>query len=457
MKSKITKIALAISTASLGVTALPSISTSSSNANEGFKNETELKEFLIDSEVGRLIRISNNYQSLKVVKEIKDIKGNEYILIGTDNLFSIVDTNLYISNEIHQEKINDEWLKYDLYYSKSFGLLKRINENKFLSLYSNNEISKDDLSLADQPLEIDNISEFKEKQLAKRDKEIKYKWFRSREANIIFDKNNTPYNYDGRFSVSHTVPYAWWFATRNDIESAGCMDLSDVGVPPSKKIGLCEYIALSQILLYNHLFVDGSIFTDYEYNKYIKDANEWTKEHWEDTSPVFRNLYKGAQYTDSLTYKLYKSGGEKLDLKTTIIYGKMFDSFNLKERNSWVGYGSIAGYYKAWQSVRRGIPVILGAAPIRLPNNPNNWFDHAYLMYGYDDSSDMFLGSMCWGQFNSNRFLYSYYNNCWGSYYYTIESTKQKKDRKQPKAFKYKNNWYTGNEINNFIMNGEKF
>nr|WP_272403927.1 hypothetical protein [Mycoplasma bradburyae] len=43
MKSKITKIALAISTASLGVTALPSISTSSSNANDGFKNKTELK------------------------------------------------------------------------------------------------------------------------------------------------------------------------------------------------------------------------------------------------------------------------------------------------------------------------------------------------------------------------------------------------------------------------------
>ncbi|MFV8469506.1 putative cysteine peptidase [Mycoplasma sp. SK341A] len=430
------------------ILALPNISMNiSNNVNTVEKEESEIKKFLVDSEIGRLSRLSGEPQKIRFLKEIKDVKNNIFLLIATEKMFSIVDANSYVSSEIHYEKLNDEVLKLDLTYDRSFGLLRQKDKNTFVSVNNGNEISRTMLLEVYKPVELNDINEFRKNQLIKRENEIKYSQFKSKEADINFDLNRTNYNYDGRFRVSYTVPYAWWFATRNNYESSAYIDLGYEG--KTGMIGLCEYVALSQLLLYNHLFIDGTIFTDDQYAKFIKDPDQTSIKYWEDTSPVFKNIWPWEQFKNCLTYTLYELADKSLNLHTSNYYWYMFDKFNQKEPKSWQSYGKYGGYYRAWESIKNGTPVILGIAPYK------HWYNHAYLMYGYDDASDMFLGSMCWGSEKSNTILYSYYNGAHGSYYYTIKNTKPEYNRTQPRVFKYKDKLYTGAEINSFILNKE--
>ncbi|UWV78215.1 hypothetical protein NWE59_04725 [Mycoplasmopsis felis] len=80
--------------------------------------------------------------------------------------------------------------------------------------------------------------------------------------------------------MSLVVSNAWWFSTKNNYEKSGYIDYEDNG--------LCEYVALSQLLLYNHLFVDSTIFSIFDYDKYfiLKDSEKDIN----DSSPVFRFL-----------------------------------------------------------------------------------------------------------------------------------------------------------------------
>ncbi|MEA4162348.1 putative cysteine peptidase [Mycoplasma sp. 4404] len=456
---KNTKLILSIFTT--GVIALPTVSASiNNNVDPKQKDENEMKQFLVDSEIARLSRLSGKTQKFKIVKEIKDIQNNSFLLIATDEMFSVVNANIYTSNEIHYETIKDEWLNSEIIYDRWFGLLKLEDENTYKSLYNESKILKSDLLSTYKEDELREIEEFKQNQLLKREKEIRYSKYKTKtEPWVDYDLNRTNYNYDGHFKVSSTVPYAWWFATRNNYESAGYVDLKPEGAPRGRR-GLCEYVALSQLLLYNHLFVDGTVFTQDQYNKFIKEAPQNNIIHWEHTSPVFKYKYSyhhedNVQYKDykkSLTYHLYQLADGQINLKTPNYYRLAFDRFNKNERSSWDNYGKYGGYYRAWENVKKGIPVILGIAPCTYSNG---WPDHAYLMYGYDDNSDMFLGSMCWGQEKRNTILYSYYNGAWGSYYFTIGSLKPKNARKQPRLFKYKDKLYTGEEINNLILKKE--
>lgn len=72
-------------------------------------------------------------------------------------------------------------------------------------------------------------------------------------------------------------------------------------------------------------------------------------------------------------------------------------------------------------------------------------------MYGYDDKTDMFLGSMAWGQKRTNSVLYSYYTSAWGSYYFNIELKNKKDLGKVNSVFKFYDTYFTGKTIDNFI------
>ncbi|UWV84048.1 hypothetical protein NWE58_00695 [Mycoplasmopsis felis] len=83
--------------------------------------------------------------------------------------------------------------------------------------------------------------------------------------------------------------------------------------------------------------------------------------------------------------------------------------------------------------VKKGIPSVLTTAL-------GDGYGHSYLVYGYDDNSDMFLVSECFSNKSYTTTLYSYWNFAWGSHLFTIESTKENKSLK--KLFSYKNKLY---------------
>ncbi|VEU76983.1 Uncharacterised protein [Mycoplasmopsis columbina] len=204
-------------------------------------------------------------------------------------------------------------------------------------------------------------------------------------------------------------------------------------------------------MLYNHLFVDSSLFNDEDFNKYIKINN--SDYSLENSSPIFKNLdnLNNVEYTrQSLTYQLYKATGKQTDLRTSNYYWKASNLILKSKNKNWKMHGKYGGYWRTWNNINHGIPSILGV----YPSNFEVWPPHAYLMYGYDDDTDMFLGSFCWGSSETNTALYSYYNGAFGSYYFTI--TGERKNKELKKLFSYKNKKYTGEEITKMIEQKEK-
>ncbi|EGV00237.1 hypothetical protein MCSF7_02226 [Mycoplasmopsis columbina SF7] len=128
------------------------------------------------------------------------------------------------------------------------------------------------------------------------------------------------YEKNGHFNISTEVPYGWWFGSRDNVSKAGYVDLRF----ENSENGLCEYVALSQILLYNELFIKSGIFTDEQFRKYIVESAFSNK--LEDTSPLFR-YHNNNSPKESLGYKLYELADKNIDLKTGNLYVQATKSF----------------------------------------------------------------------------------------------------------------------------------
>ncbi|MFL1037673.1 putative cysteine peptidase, partial [Mycoplasmopsis synoviae] len=101
----------------------------------------------------------------------------------------------------------------------------------------------------------------------------------------------------------------------------------------------------------------------------------------ENSSPVFRyHLYNKPE--SSLAMTLFNNARRKLNLKTGQLYETAIKKFinNNDEINKWNFNHKYAPYKKTWEYVKKGVPTILGVAPIG-----GFWPNHAYIMYGYDD------------------------------------------------------------------------
>lgn len=88
--------------------------------------------------------------------------------------------------------------------------------------------------------------------------------------------------------------------------------------------GLCEYVALSQLMLYNEIFIKSGIFSKEKFDFYTKDSGY--DKILENSSPVFRyHLYNKPE--SSLAMTLFNNAGRKLNLKTGQLYETTIKKF----------------------------------------------------------------------------------------------------------------------------------
>nr|WP_161553272.1 hypothetical protein [Mycoplasmopsis felis] len=380
----------------------------------------------------RLKRLQNVQQFFKKKLYIKDLYNRKLLVIATKSAYSIIDFKTLITLETRFEtlELNNNA---NFIYIPGLGLYEE-KDNNLINISNNEIFSKNHFIKNVLPINIPNDNQFINKQKEKREKEINtFSLYKSNAERPNFPKLD--YVGNNKFNVSHVVPNAWWFSTRNNYEKSGYIDYQGNG--------LCEYVALSQLLLYNHLFVDSTIFSKLDYDKYfiLKDSEKDIN----DSSPVFRfakhNL-NNENVDNSLAFTLFKEGGYNYDLKTSSVLWNTTEKILKNNINNWKLDGKYGGYYKAWEYVKKGIPSVLTTAL-------GDGYGHSYLVYGYDDNSDMFLVSECFPNKSYTTTLYSYWNFAWGSHFFTIESTKENKSLK--KLFSYKNKLYDGKEITKIV------
>ncbi|BAP39747.1 putative cysteine peptidase [Metamycoplasma canadense] len=415
---------------------VPLISSTKGENKFNQNNIKKIKDFLIETEKNNVDNITKKDNKLIYSKIIKDLTNRKILMIIFDNCNSFVDLETMQTLEINFEHYNLEILKKNeiTYISLGEIYFKKSNDFLLTNILTNQEINVKNIYLT----KAINISDDKIKDVLKKNLNFRKK---IKSKNISFKSkdygNNLPisdWKNSRELNVSTQVPFSWWFATRDSISSAGYDQLGNYG--------LCEYVALSQLLLYTELFIRPDIFDYEQYNHYIFESNSDNLYY---SSPEFKYHYWNST-KKSLTYDLFKMGGEYLNLKTGNYYEYIVKQFikNKEVLNELEFPHKFGGYYRAWESVKNGIPAILGVATL-------GGFNHAMIVYGYDDNSDMFLSSKCFGNSKENRILYSYYTKVWGSYYFSIKLKENKEFNNFKKAFIYNEKKFSGNEINEML------
>nr|WP_322959118.1 hypothetical protein [Mycoplasmopsis canis]WQQ12539.1 hypothetical protein RRG48_00635 [Mycoplasmopsis canis] len=271
----------------------------------------------------RIKRLTNKDTKYLWSKEITDIFNRKFFLIVTKNATSIVDLETTITIEMRFNEINIDKSK-EIIYAHQLGFLIK-KDNDYYSIDQEKQISIDELKTNLEPIELPSDNNFIEEEIRKRNIEISTS---SNERSAFSSYKFPKLDYVGKnkFNVSHVVDHAWWFATRKNNEEAGYLDLKFEDKP---KVGICEYVALSELLLYNHLFVDSSIFNSLTWDKYIK--NNRYDDDLEHSSPVFKglNYYSSAEEKrNSLPYKLFEAADKSLNLWTSSYYWPATNSYN---------------------------------------------------------------------------------------------------------------------------------
>ncbi|MCF1354696.1 C39 family peptidase [Mycoplasma hominis] len=340
------------------------------------------------------IKITNTIQRFfgknQQFKYIKKLNG-EYLYIQCSNFYAIIDKNNFSIVEIKKGYHN-----YDDNINYSFNYLNNNNNNNELRMaYEENSFSP-----------------------------------------IVEDKLDVLPN------ISNKIKNSWWWATRNTKEKIGYVDqtfLSD----KYDNSGLCEYIAISNILLYNELFNQSGIFTNEEFNDFFKYDNY--DNSIENASPIFRYYqYDHADY--SLVAKLWRLNKRWLNFYSYNSYTYSIDKFlNGKDAKNKYEYDYKMGayYYKATQNIKNNNPVIVSTAKTM----------HAFIIYGYDEETQMVLLNWLWGN-NDSIVLVNYWKlAASGSPSKIIFTMKPKANQElaTKKLFNYKNTMYTGDEMEKFV------
>lgn len=340
-----------------------------------------------------LNRLYNEKQKYKFYTYIKDEEGNKYIYIQFEKRFIIYDLNLKKIIQITQS-----------YHKKDI-----INK----SIYVFGEDIKDP-----------NLQ----------DKE-----------SFKIDLNKD--TFESIPNISNVIKNAWWWASRNTIEKIGYIQTRDFR--PGESVGMCEYIALSNLLLYNELFTSSTIFTDEEFNKYF-ELSKGESDIFE-SSPVFRN-YGLKNPKESLPYKLWKLNNEKLNLWEISSYYLPVTRFMVGKMGSFIfesDYKIGAYYWKTIEHIKNNNPVIVTTTKTM----------HSFVVYGYDEKSEMLLINWLWGGRRSITLL-----NYWKlsesasplKLFYTLKTKPKNFPTNFRKVFHYNNEYFTGNEMTKIYENQRK-
>lgn len=413
-------------------------------------------DFLTSSELKIVERIDNKKHKIDYYKIINTTNNKKVLFIQFDGMSSFIDMETLITLEINWEQIDQSSFKAkDIDYIAPYGLLYKQN-GFYYKLDSNDRIAQIDTMSNMSQIETNgkSISEIKEKAIKNRLNSFNRKSRRS-----VPDVNREIFS--SVPNVSYKIPHAWWWASRDTNKEIGYYDVrygskglkgvnhKDLNYTNS---GVCEYIAMSNLLLYHELFTTAGVFSDTQYNRYI-DPSPVSNSTIDGASPTFKN-YNYNNPDDSLARKLFDLNGELQRIQQPYHYKNTINKFmtdgyqNNYVFNDFEHLYKYGGFYRAWENVKRGMPVVLTVAEMRL--KPLN---HAMIAYGYDDSTDTFLVNYLWGDSNTSKKLYSYYTPVWGSYFYAMDFTNTTKYPLR-KAFSYNGQEYTGEEFHQKIING---
>lgn len=243
-------------------------------------------------------------------------------------------------------------------------------------------------------------------------------------------------------NITNKIKDSWWWASRNTKKKVGYTDqelLSD----KYDDSGLCEYIAISNILLYNELFKHSGIFNEEEFKNYFE--YEKNNNSIINSSPTFK-YYQYNHPDNSLVAKLWRLNKRWLNFYSYNSYTYPINKFlNNKKIFSKYEYDYKQGayYYLTTKNILNDNPVIVSTAKTM----------HAFIIYGYDSKTQMLLLNWLWGS-DDSIVLVNYWKLASSAsplkLIFTIKP-KINQNLETKKLFKYKDKMYNAEEIRRLL------
>ena len=230
---------------------------------------------------------------------------------------------------------------------------------------------------------------------------------------------------------SNLVPYYKFFTKLSTPK--------DNGYTEGPKGGLCEYIALSMLLLYNELFVSSGFFTDAEFTNYFG----YDQNNNNISRPIYRYSYWN-QPENSLATKLWKGNKSATNIKTGKTLARAAKNW-LKDESvgSKIKYNYSSSFMHSSSPedllLKYNIPVLVTFTSTG---------GHCVLIYGYDKITKSYLVNYGWPEHPQviiqKSKIWSYFSaGYWNSFYLNPSDAQSPKKR-----FIYQNQLYSWNELN---------
>ena len=234
---------------------------------------------------------------------------------------------------------------------------------------------------------------------------------------------------------SNLVPYYQFFTRLDEEKNDGYAE------GPKNRQGLCEYVSLSMLLLYNELFVSSGFFTDEEFSTYFQ--NDGKVGNGEISIPSY--LYYQHNYPEkSLVRKLWEKNKSATDIKTGKTLARAYKNWlSNKSISSKIKYHYSSSFMHSSSSedllLKYNIPVLVSfVKPMA----------HNVLIYGYDKTTKSYLVNFGWPDGDSaiiikKSDICSYLSmGFWNAFY--LDPTNA---QSLPKYFKYNNQFYSWKEL----------
>lgn len=266
--------------------------------------------------------------------------------------------------------------------------------------------------------------------------------------------------------ATYEVDYSWWFklATRKKIGyTSGNWTSKDnrntiYGATPSTPNvygtnGICGYIALRTLLMYNEMFKKAGYFSQYEYENYItknelKFSNRPSYSDIQRSFPdldqqIHKNLYEKTWYSEGINrwYQLSELVDKSLESNKNLNYQK-------------VGQYSFFGDPFYWIQEKRQPLIFAGYYGARFDGNGKMIGDkgagHVVTVYGAYNKT-RFLCNMNWTEDEDTQLILNLKTFTHGMYFGLISNDEH--NSKLRPYFKYNGKEYTGPEFGKVLSN----
>ena len=208
---------------------------------------------------------------------------------------------------------------------------------------------------------------------------------------------------------SNLVPYYQFFTKLWGDKSVGYT------TGPKNHQGLCEYVSLSTLLLYNELFISSGFFTDEEFATYFENNKQASNNQI--AIPEHKH-YEYNQPENSLVRKLWEKNKSATDIKTGKTLARAYKNWlSNKSISSKIKYHYSSSFMHSSSPedllLKYNMPVLVSFV------NPAA---HNVLIYGYDTTTKSYLVNYGWGGYSpiiiKKSIIWSYWSmGFWNAFY----------------------------------------